>query len=799
MGLLMDQPRTSDPTLAIAVTGIGIRCAGSETAVQFWQNVNDGRGAVGEVVGLDIGDSPCRIGGQIASVPATGVGHPSNRPLQLLVGVATEALSDSGRDLEDLDPTRVGIVLGQCQGSLSEDLSTDFMHSLGDDLAAHLGVLGPRTVISTACTAGAAAVALAGERIADGQLDLVLAGGIDVLSGFTWHGFSSLQSLSSAGCAAYSRSDGLVLGEGACILVLEPWDRVVAQGRKPLAQLLGWGFSADAHHITAPDASGRGALLAMQRAAQRADIGLDSVDYVCGHGTGTQANDEMEVKALRLAFGDRAPSVPLSSIKPMIGHTLGAAGAIEAAASILALRDGCLPPTINFESDKPSDLNFVPNTSRSASLRVVMSNNYAFGGNNSSLVFGDGDGSSHRSRPSGARHEICVTGIGLMGSVGSGYADWTQALFEGRTGVGPWERIDPGDTGVTIGAEMPELSPRGVTTPSEWRHLDPLSRLALTVARQAWTDAGLRLTPAQRENFAVIYGSGTGPVSAIRRFQLSVAQGEPSPMQFPNTVYTAAPGHVCKALALHGPTTTFTSGGVAGIHALEYAMALIARGDVSQAIVIAADELSEWHLAARGEQRGYLALDRAVPFQRGSSGVNLGAAGVAYVLEAAEVAARRDAGCYGRLRSCVTGGDANASMLPDPRGSTWTSVVRQSLAQAGIGPQDVGYVACAANGVNELDSLETGVISRVFGRDVAVSASKAMTGETLGASGAVSLAAALAALRAQAAPPTAGLTDPVGANRVRHVMTSPTPFAAEFAVANAFSLGGNYGSVVVQR
>ncbi len=798
MDLVTQEPRSGTAITGVAVTGMGIRCAGSADASQFWRNLDDGRGAVREVSGLDIGDSECRVGGQIDSVPATGVGDPSNRLLQLLVGVTAAALTDSGRDLSDLDPARIGIVLGQCQGSLSEDLETEFMHALGDQLAAHLGIRGPRTVLSTACTAGAAALALAGEWIVGGQLDLVLAGGIDTLSAFTWHGFSSLQSLSAAGCAAYSRSDGLVLGEGAGIFVMEPLDKVVAEGRTPIAELLGWGSSADAHHITAPDASGRGAVLAMQRATRRAGVSLDAVDYVCGHGTGTQANDEMEVKALRLAFGDRAPEVPLSSIKPMIGHTLGAAGVIEAAATILALHHGRLPPTLNFESDKPPDLDFVPNSSRSAPLRVVMSNNYAFGGNNSSLVFGTG-APMRQPRLRSTDEAVCVTGIGILGSVGSGYGEWFDALFHARTGLHPLERIGSADTGVTIGAEMPELSSRGVTTPSEWRHLDPLSRLALTVSRQAWTDAGLRLSPAQRENFAVIYGSGTGPLTAIRRFQQSVNQQQPSPLHFPNTVYTAAPGHICKAFAVHGPTTTFTSGGIAGTHAVEYAMALIARGEITHALVIAADELSEWHYAAPGAQREYLALDRGVPFQRGSSGANLGAAGVAFVLEAGSVAAARNARCYGTLRSCVTGGDAHASMLPDPRGTTWASVMSDCLGRARIDPRDVGYVACAANGVNELDALETGVVSGVLGRDVAVSAPKSIAGETLGASGAVSLVAALAALQAQAAPPTAGLTDPIGARRVRHVMNAPAPFVARFAIANAFSIGGNYGSIVVQR
>jgi 3-oxoacyl-[acyl-carrier-protein] synthase II len=786
----------------VAVTGIGIRCAAADDAKQFWQNVIDGRSGVIEVTGLELGDSPCRIGGQITTLAATGSGADAvgARLSEMLRGVVEEALHSSGLALEEADPTRVGLTLGQCQGALADEESAHFMHECSDAIANHLGITGPRTVISTACTAGAAALALAAERIVGGEVDVMLAGGADVLSSFTWRGFTSLQSLSPDGCAPYSRSAGLVLGEGAGILVLEPLERVLAQGRTPLAELLGWGFSADAHHITAPDATGRGALLAMERAVSRAGFGLDKVDYVCGHGTGTQANDEMEVKALRLAFGERAPLVPLSSIKPMIGHTLGAAGAIEAAASVYALRDGMLPPTVNFTpTGVDSDLDFVPNVTRQAPLRVVMTNNYAFGGNNSSLVFGRvADRATVPTAPPTYR-DVCVTGIGIVSSLGSGYPQWSAALLAGHTGLRPFTLLDPGSSGLTIGAELPELSSRGVTTPGEWRHLDPLSRLALTVSRQAWTDSGLRLTPGQRNNVAVIYGSGTGPVSAIRRFQDSVASGDPSPMHFPNTVYTAAPGHVCKALALRGPTTTFTSGGVAGMHAIEYATALVARGEVDQALVIAVDELSEWHLGASGEQRNYLSPGLGVPFQRGSKGANLGAAGVALVIEATEHAQDRGARRYGRILGTAVGGDAIAGMLPDPRGSRWSLVLRQALRNARVEPAEVGYVACAANGATELDSLETGVINRILGPKVPVSAPKSMTGETLGASGGIALVSALVALQTGLAPPTAGLTDPVGGERVHHVMGEPAAVTGDAAVANVFSLGGNYGAVVVGR
>jgi 3-oxoacyl-[acyl-carrier-protein] synthase II len=782
---------------SIAVSGVGIRCAGSDDAVAFWKNIKDGRSAVIPVVGLDIDGCECQVGGQITTLGAEG----DERVLQILVGVAEEALTESGIDLEAVDLTRVGLCLGQCQGSLSDENSAHFMHEDVDALAAHFGVTGPRVVVSTACTAGAAALALAADRIASGEVDVMIAGGVDGLSSFTWRGFTSLQSLSPQGCAAYSRSNGLVLGEGAGIFVLESMDRVLSQGRTPLAELLGWGFSADAHHITAPDPTGRGAVLAMQRAVSRAGLKFDDIDYVCGHGTGTQANDRMEVKALRLAFGDRAPEVPLSSIKPSIGHTLGAAGAIEAAASIFALRDGMLPPTLNFAADVSSDLDFVPNVARPAALEVVMSNNYAFGGNNSSLVFGR-PGRPARPRPAAAaaaaKRAVWVTGIGLAGGLGMGYEAWREALYAGRTALEPFRTLRPKDCVLTTGAEFPALSHRGVTTADEWRHLDPLSRLALTVARQAWQDAGLRrLPPAEGTNVALIYGSGTGPLSAIRRFQVSVAEGNPSPGHFPNTVYPAAPGHVCKALALRGPTMTFTSGGLAGMHAIEYATSLVERGEVDRVLVIAAEELTEWHLEAGGGQRSYLAPDRARPFQRGSKGANLGSAGVALVLESADIAQARQARRYGTILATAVGGDTGSSMLPHPRGLRWAAVLRQALDRAGVAREDVGYVSAAANGAIELDSLETGVMSQVLGRPVAISATKAATGETIGAGAAVSLVAALMAVQTGMAPPTAGLDDPVGSGRVRHVIGSPVPLDGPIALVDAFSLGGNYGGIVV--
>ncbi|MYS21713.1 3-oxoacyl-[acyl-carrier-protein] synthase II [Streptomyces sp. DvalAA-14] len=787
----------------VVVTGIGIRCAGADSAAEFWKNVQAGQCAVVEVQGLDIGDSECRVGGQVADLEYSGVGEAGDRTLQLLLAAVTEALADSGVDLDSADRSRVGVALGQCQPGFYEDGYAQFIYANADAVARQLGVTGPRIVISSACTAGAGALVQAAERIACGDSDIVIAGGVDQLLGPTWQGFSSLTALGPEGCEAYSKSSGVVLGEGAGVFVLESLENAEARGAEVLAELTGWGSSADAHHITAADPSGRGAQLAMNRALTHAGLTPADIDYVCGHGTGTQSNDLMEIKALRLIFRDRAPLVPLSSIKPMIGHTLGAAGAIEAAATVYALRDQMLPPTINFKvTDKPPELDFVPNTARRADIDIAMSNNYAFGGDNSSLIFAR-PGLAREPREPSTR-EVCITGVGAVGAIGSGYEQWRTALLEGRTGIGPITSFD--GTGLrahSIG-ELPELSTRGVATPGEWRHLDSLSRLSLTVARQAWTDAALRLTSAQRGNTAVILATATGPLQAITRFRDSLRSGEPSPVVFPNTVFTAASGHVCKALRLRGPRTTFSSGSAAAVQAIEYATRLVARGEVDHAVVLAVEEVVRLHLATPGRHNDYLTPGLGQPFQKQSQGVQLGSAGVAFVIEPVAQARERGARSYGRVLGCAVGGDAlgpraGSRVDADPRGIQWEAVLRGAMAKAGVTPEEIGYVAASANGVPELDSLETGLLSRVFGRDIPVSAPKAAVGETQGAGAAVAILAGLVALDSGVVPPTAGLTDPVGRVRVQHVLDGTVAMTKDAVLANAFALGGSYGAVVVGR
>ncbi|HVM96220.1 MAG TPA: beta-ketoacyl-[acyl-carrier-protein] synthase family protein [Candidatus Acidoferrales bacterium] len=253
---------------------------------------------------------------------------------------------------------------------------------------------GPRLTVSTACSSGANAIGIAADWIRRGRADAVLCGGVDSLCRMTFSGFNALQAMDTVPCRPFDRRRaGLSLGEGAAMFILEAEDSARARGAAVLAEVCGYGVSADAHHITQPRQDGAGALLAMQKSLADADIAADEIDYINAHGTGTPLNDVIETVAIKSLLGRRAYEIPVSSTKSMIGHCLAAGGAVEALACLIALRDGFVPATANLEVPDPEcDLDYVPKVSRSRRLRTVLTSSYGFGGNNSSLVLRRVDG-----------------------------------------------------------------------------------------------------------------------------------------------------------------------------------------------------------------------------------------------------------------------------------------------------------------------------------------------------------------------------------------------------------------------
>jgi 3-oxoacyl-[acyl-carrier-protein] synthase II len=393
----------------VVITGIGVVSpVGTGTDV-FWKAVLAGESGVRPVVSFDTAAFPVHIGGEVQDFHAEDHltkqrADTMGRASQMAIAAARMAIAAAGVDLGKLPPARAGVSMGttsgeplyveqyndarKTAGTLRAEVFARYpCHLIPTHLAVEFGLRGPSIMIPNACAAGNYAVGYAYDSIRAGRVDMMLAGGADAFSRIPYMGFARLGAIAPEKCQPFDKNrKGMVPGEGAAVMVLEPLEIALARGAKIFAEVLGYGTSCDAHHMTAAHPQADGAIRAMAAALQQSGLSTDDVDYISAHGTGTPTNDRLESLAVRTLFGERAPHVPISSIKSMLGHTMGAASAIEAAACAMALDTGWIPPTINHEEDDPDcGLDVVPNRARKTDPDVVLNNAYAFGGNNASL------------------------------------------------------------------------------------------------------------------------------------------------------------------------------------------------------------------------------------------------------------------------------------------------------------------------------------------------------------------------------------------------------------------------------
>jgi 3-oxoacyl-[acyl-carrier-protein] synthase II len=394
----------------VVITGLGVVSPAGQDVAQFeaalrlgrsgirWNAWHDTKGARSQLVGqVDPFEFPAR-----ASEVAR---RHLSRADQFALVAAQEAWEQAGLESSLVNHDRAGVVIGSSGGVANTEayvactvrqlpqrpsrllaMSPD---NAGSAIAHCYGLHGPRTSIMTACSSGATAIGFAADFIQCGFTDVMLAGGTESLSHVSFTGFNALGALATGRNRPFDgRRDGIVLGEGAAILVLESLTSAERRGAKILAELAGYGITSDANHVTAPHPEGDGMARAIEIALRRSALSANEIGYINAHGAGTLLSDKSETIAIKRVFGDAAYRTPVSSIKPIIGHTLSAAGAIESVAIVLGLRGQFLPPTLNYEVPDPDcDLDYVPNTARNADYQFAMKNSLAFGGNNASLIF----------------------------------------------------------------------------------------------------------------------------------------------------------------------------------------------------------------------------------------------------------------------------------------------------------------------------------------------------------------------------------------------------------------------------
>jgi 3-oxoacyl-[acyl-carrier-protein] synthase II len=396
----------------IVVTGIGVVTSVGTGREQFWENLLAGRCGISVVESFDTAAYGVHRGGEVKGFDASRHlrrldASRMGRASQFAAAAARLALEDAGVEPESLDPLRAGVSMGTTSGEPREierfddayvtkgleKVGAEFIgrypcHLISAHVAEELGFAGINMMIPTACAAGNYAIAHAFDVLRAGRADLMLAGGSDAFSRITYTGFARLGAVAPERCQPFDRNrKGMIPGEGAGVLVLETLKRALARGARVYAEVAGYGLSCDAHHMTAAHPEGDGAARAMRRALEESGTRPEEVSYISAHGTGTATNDRLETIAVKRLFREHAYRVPVSSAKSMLGHTMGAASAIEAAVCALAVHTDRVPPTINLEEPDPEcDLDYVPNRAREHTVSVAMNNAYAFGGNNASLV-----------------------------------------------------------------------------------------------------------------------------------------------------------------------------------------------------------------------------------------------------------------------------------------------------------------------------------------------------------------------------------------------------------------------------
>jgi len=737
----------------VVVTGLGAVTPQGVGLDAYWNGVRDGVVAIRKVQHLSMDGIRTELGGEVQDefAPEHDYLQPDgfrDRAIDFTMRAAEEAMERCGVGVGPVPSERWGVVLGTCNAGLLAGEEWYARRKRGEQpdprlvllvepqafseaLASAFQLKGPVLSVDTACAASANAIGYAAELIRDGHADAMLTGGADAFSDILVAGFNSLESLSPEPAAPYSFDrKGLSLGEGAGVLVLMDAEVAAEHGAPVLAEIVGYGLSADGYHPTAPHPEGRGASRAIQTALRQAGVQPSEVDYVNSHGTGTAKNDTAETAATKVGLGDAAYQVAVSSTKSMIGHLLGGAGAAEAIVTVKAIEDQIAPPTANFtEADPECDLDYVPNEAREMPIDIALSNNFAFGGANASVLFAR-PGVRSEGPPRRAVDRVVVTGLAALTPAGTDPAALYDAYTEGR-------RCTTSESGVELGRV--DLDVGTYLEPKERKRVDRLGLFAIIASRLALANGGLELTDENRTRVGAVVGTGVGPMESMEEFAAGVIEegaAGANPAVFPNTVYNAAGGQVAIKNGVLGSASTVTAGHAAGASALCYGADLTATDHADAVVCVAVDTLTDTVVEA---YRG-LGVLASSP---GSDGVALSEAGIAVVVERLGAAKARGAAPLGEIRGFAVTCDAIGVGKVDAEGVGIERAMRLALERASVPADDIVAVWANRNGLQIADEAEARAIERVLGSGVPVLAPRLLVGEPMGAGAALACALAL--------------------------------------------------------
>lgn len=463
-------------------------------------------------------------------------------------------------------------------------------------LCSYFKISGLSTTVTTACSSSTAAIGIAADFIRNGVLTAALVGGSDTFSPTTFAGFEGLKAICSSQCAPFSKPIGMNLGEGSGFFVLERLSDALKRNATIYAEVAGYGMSNDAFHCTAPDATGRGQALAMERALRDAGCVPSDIGYINAHGTGTEANDKSETKALLRVFKETSGTIPVSSTKSMVGHCLGAAGAVELVACILARQRGVFPSTVNFKEPREGcSLDYIPKPQRPwTSTKFYMNNNFAFGGNNVSVVLSSfrQENPFEKGTRQSQKDPVVISSCGVVSPAGVGIDAFMSACKQGKA----LYSMEPVQGRTALCGRVPPFDEKAVSRRLDLRSMDNASRFAALAAKMALQDAQVPEHKGALADMGFYLSLSSGSTRAEaehivpllhNNFQINQVQA------FPYIVPNSIGGNVCRALGIQGHNTVFTGGMGSPIMAMAAAFAAIQEGHASSILCGAVDEILE--------------------------------------------------------------------------------------------------------------------------------------------------------------------------------------------------------------
>lgn len=780
------------------ITGLGMISAIGNTVEECWDNAMKGVSGIDHTHTVDTQNCYADYAAEVKDetlndLPGT---EGMDRASKLCIKAVSEAMADAG--LADFGgDERVSVVMGSCvggvvsiehyytQGKHKEDITQMPISAIASQVAGYCHAGGVVTNVANACAAGTISIAYAAELIRAGKADIVVAGGADAFASVPYAGFISLHALDANPCSPFNHSSGITLGEGSGAVIVESYEHARKRQAKLYCEVLGAGISSDAHHITAPRPDGEGQMNAIGKAISNSGITEADIDYINAHGTGTAKNDEAEFLSLHTIFDGKNDDLSVSSTKAMTGHCLGAAGAIEAVFSIKALTENIVPPTLGYSEedlvaleDKARGIDFCPNVPRKKELNTVMSNSFAFGGNNASIVFSKNCGNVAQETK---KHKICVTGLGVVTPLGNGTEKYVEVCAQD-------EKISGGSVRSAVGSE--DYNALGLKM-AFYRKLDRFSQLQAVSGMQALKDGGYTVTGENATDIGIIVGTSEGALAPGCDFEMLVAQkgnASGSAFKFPNTVYNAAGGYLSICSGIKGYNVTVTNGAQSGIASIAYAMNVIRSGQEKAMLATGTDEncdiIDELYSAL-----GLTADEYTAPYS-GSDRFSLSDGSVTLLLESEEAAQARGARVYayvtgyGMAHHSVKFGSLTGS------GEALDRAINSALADAGLEAKDIDAVVGFANGMEKVDAIERESLNRVFGKEMPTLCVKERMGEGRAASAA--LGAAHAALMLHGDIPSdvcyaGGERKNICADALRNVLVI------------AYGSGGSYCAVILSK